>query len=130
MDLLCALGATRTGNVRISFESSRISRILDETITGFYRYVFDFFRWANKFLESEYFKLFTLDDPSTRESTFKAYQPVSNEQISQVIALQECLNTNTLGQLWTSSMPFLYPFIVQFRYILYFQLFMHFRLIF
>lgn len=54
-----------------------------------------------------------------RESTFKPYQPVSNEQISQVIALQECLNTNTLGQLWTSSIPFLYPFIVQFRYIIF-----------
>ncbi|EFN90016.1 Otopetrin-2 [Harpegnathos saltator] len=50
-------------------------------------------------------------------STFKPYQAVSSEQISQVIALQECLNTNTLGQLWTSSMPFLYPFIVQFSLI-------------
>ncbi|XP_015431948.1 PREDICTED: uncharacterized protein LOC107188207 [Dufourea novaeangliae] len=46
-----------------------------------------------------------------------AYRPISDEQISQVIALQECLNTNTLGQLWTSSMPFLYPFIVQFSLI-------------
>lgn len=59
------------------------------------------------------------DDSVAKSSTFKPYQPVSNEQISQVIALQECLNTNTLGQLWTSSMPFLYPFIVQFRYVLY-----------
>ncbi|KAJ8668293.1 hypothetical protein QAD02_009956 [Eretmocerus hayati] len=45
------------------------------------------------------------------------YEPISQEQISQVIALQECLNTNSLGQLWTSSMPFLYPFIVQFSLI-------------
>ncbi|XP_011501479.1 PREDICTED: otopetrin-1-like [Ceratosolen solmsi marchali] len=45
------------------------------------------------------------------------YEPISQEQISQVVALQECLNTNTLGQLWTSSMPFLYPFIVQFSLI-------------
>ncbi|XP_043266933.1 proton channel OtopLc-like [Venturia canescens] len=45
------------------------------------------------------------------------YQPISPEQISQVVTLQECLNTNTLGQLWTSSMPFLYPFIVQFSLI-------------
>ncbi|XP_076179599.1 proton channel OtopLc isoform X1 [Ptiloglossa arizonensis] len=51
------------------------------------------------------------------KSGFQPYQPISNEQISQVIALQECLNTNTLGQLWTSSMPFLYPFIVQFSLI-------------
>lgn len=28
------------------------------------------------------------------------------------------MNTNSLGQLWTSSMPFLYPFIIQFRYLL------------
>ncbi|XP_033351460.1 proton channel OtopLc-like [Bombus vosnesenskii] len=51
------------------------------------------------------------------KQVFQPYQPISNEQISQVIALQECLNTNTLGQLWTSSMPFLYPFIVQFSLI-------------
>jgi len=63
-------------------------------------------------------RLFISEDSTTRESSFKPYQPVSNEQISQVIALQECLNTNTLGQLWTSSVPFLYPFIVQFRYVI------------
>lgn len=43
MDLFCAPGATWTGNVRISFESSRISRILDQTIAGSYRYVFNIF---------------------------------------------------------------------------------------
>ncbi|XP_043256036.1 proton channel OtopLc-like [Colletes gigas] len=57
------------------------------------------------------------DHSSPDKSVFQPYQPISNEQISQVIALQECLNTNTLGQLWTSSMPFLYPFIVQFSLI-------------
>lgn len=64
-----------------------------------------------------YENIFVLDNPTIKgNGVFRPYQPVSNEQISQVIALQECLNTNTLGQLWTSSMPFLYPFIVQFRY--------------
>ncbi|KAF3424774.1 hypothetical protein E2986_01047 [Frieseomelitta varia] len=58
-----------------------------------------------------------LSHPSVEKQVFQPYQPISNEQISQVIALQECLNTNTLGQLWTSSMPFLYPFIVQFSLI-------------
>ncbi|XP_043493212.1 proton channel OtopLc-like [Polistes fuscatus] len=59
-----------------------------------------------------------LVDPSLEDrSMFRPYRPISNEQISQVIALQECLNTNTLGQLWTSSLPFLYPFIVQFSLI-------------
>ncbi|KAI4498887.1 hypothetical protein M0802_006062 [Mischocyttarus mexicanus] len=57
-------------------------------------------------------------DPSSEDrQMFRPYRPISNEQISQVIALQECLNTNTLGQLWTSSLPFLYPFIVQFSLI-------------
>ncbi|XP_073999455.1 proton channel OtopLc-like isoform X2 [Rhodnius prolixus] len=45
------------------------------------------------------------------------YNPVSDVHIAQVVALHDCLNTNTLGQLWTSSMPFLYPFIVQFSII-------------
>nr|CAD7257584.1 unnamed protein product [Timema shepardi] len=42
------------------------------------------------------------------------YQPLSDNHISQVVSLHECLNTNSLGQLWTSSMPFLYTFIIQF----------------
>uniref|UniRef100_A0A069DV72 Putative conserved plasma membrane protein n=1 Tax=Panstrongylus megistus TaxID=65343 RepID=A0A069DV72_9HEMI len=46
-----------------------------------------------------------------------AYSPVSDAHVAQVVALHDCLNTNTLGQLWTSSMPFLYPFIVQFSII-------------
>ncbi|KAI5703897.1 hypothetical protein M8J76_004007 [Diaphorina citri] len=43
------------------------------------------------------------------------YRPISENHISEVVNLHQCLNTNSLGQLWTSSMPFLYPFIVQFR---------------
>ncbi|XP_012279923.1 uncharacterized protein LOC105699482 isoform X2 [Orussus abietinus] len=58
-----------------------------------------------------------LGETNPGEVSFKPYQPISDEQISQVVALQECLNTNTLGQLWTSSMLFLYPFIVQFSLI-------------
>jgi hypothetical protein len=27
-----------------------------------------------------------------------------------------CFNNNTLGKLWTSSMPYLFPFIVEYRY--------------
>lgn len=50
-------------------------------------------------------------------SNVAIYRPVSDNHISQVVALHQCLNTNSLGQLWTSSMPFLYPFIVQFSLI-------------
>ncbi|XP_050430250.1 proton channel OtopLc-like isoform X2 [Adelges cooleyi] len=51
--------------------------------------------------------------------TFKnsVYQPVSENHVAQVVTLHHCLNTNSLGQLLTSSMPFLYPFIVQFSLI-------------
>lgn len=54
---------------------------------------------------------------STNASSYYNYRPISDSHISQVVALHECLNTNSLGQLWTSSMPFLYPFIVQFSLI-------------
>jgi hypothetical protein len=54
---------------------------------------------------------------STNVSSYHSYRPISDSHISQVVALHECLNTNSLGQLWTSSMPFLYPFIVQFSLI-------------
>ena len=33
----------------------------------------------------------------------------------QVISLYACFNDNTLGKLWTSSMPYLFPFIVEYR---------------
>jgi len=56
-----------------------------------------------------------LNVTGTNASSYLSYRPISDSHISQVVALHECLNTNSLGQLWTSSMPFLYPFIVQFR---------------
>ncbi|XP_017875199.1 proton channel OtopLc-like [Ceratina calcarata] len=59
----------------------------------------------------------SIDHSAVEKEVVVPYQPISNEQISQVISLQECLNTNTLGQLWTSTMPVLYPFIVQFSLI-------------
>ncbi|XP_046665368.1 proton channel OtopLc-like isoform X2 [Homalodisca vitripennis] len=49
--------------------------------------------------------------------TSQVYRPISDSHIDQVVALHQCLNTNSLGQLWTSSMPFLYPFIIQFSLI-------------
>ncbi|XP_023246757.1 uncharacterized protein LOC106642326 [Copidosoma floridanum] len=57
------------------------------------------------------------DIPYEEELPMNRYVPISQEQISQVVALQECFNTNSLGQFWTSSMPILYPFIVQFSLI-------------
>lgn len=54
---------------------------------------------------------------SDRSEGSVGYRPISDEHISQVVALHRCLNANTLGQLWTSSMPFLYPFIIQFSLI-------------
>ncbi|XP_059480652.1 proton channel OtopLc-like isoform X2 [Neocloeon triangulifer] len=47
-------------------------------------------------------------------SHLAAFSPVSADHISQVVSLHECLNANSLGQLWTSATPFLTPFIVQF----------------
>jgi len=49
--------------------------------------------------------------------TAPVYHPISESHIEEVVALHQCLNTNSLGQLWTSSMPFLYPFIIQFSLI-------------
>ena len=33
-----------------------------------------------------------------------------------VVSLYSCFNNNTLGRLWTSSMPYLFPFIVEYRF--------------
>ena len=43
--------------------------------------------------------------------------PVSQEHIDYVVSLYSCFNDNTLGKLWTSSMPYLFPFIVEYRYV-------------
>lgn len=43
--------------------------------------------------------------------------PISPDHISQVISLYACFNDNTLGRLWTSSMPYLFPFIVEYSLI-------------
>ncbi|XP_034952217.1 proton channel OtopLc-like [Chelonus insularis] len=59
----------------------------------------------------------TRDTIESSTEYLRKYQPISDEKIAQIITLQECFNTNTLGQLWTSSISFLYPFIVQFSLI-------------
>ncbi len=41
--------------------------------------------------------------------------PISVEHLRYVVSLYECFNNNTLGKLWTSSMPYLFPFIVEYR---------------
>ena len=41
--------------------------------------------------------------------------PVSKEHINYVVGLYSCFNNNTLGALWTSSVPYLFPFIVEYR---------------
>ena len=41
--------------------------------------------------------------------------PVSQEHVNYVVSLYTCFNNNTLGKLWTSSMPYLFPFIVEYR---------------
>jgi len=43
--------------------------------------------------------------------------PISPDHIAQVISLYACFNDNTLGRLWTSSMPYLFPFIVEYSLI-------------
>ncbi|VVC35535.1 Hypothetical protein CINCED_3A023453 [Cinara cedri] len=61
----------------------------------------------------------TRDLKTDFNGTFRnsVYQPVSEDHVAQVVTLHHCLNTNSLGQLLTSSMPYLYPFIVQFSLI-------------
>ncbi len=44
--------------------------------------------------------------------------PISPEHFNYVIGLYECFNDNALGKLWTSASPFLFPFIVEYRYLL------------
>ncbi|XP_059078966.1 proton channel OtopLc-like [Tigriopus californicus] len=41
--------------------------------------------------------------------------PIAKEHLKYVISLYQCFNDNALGKLWTSSMPYLFPFIIEYR---------------
>merc|ERR1719245_929345 len=53
--------------------------------------------------------------PSPATSCNVTSIPVSQEHINYVVGLYSCFNNNTLGALWTSSVPYLFPFIVEYR---------------
>ncbi|CAG0923573.1 unnamed protein product [Notodromas monacha] len=40
---------------------------------------------------------------------------LNSSHVKQVIGMYECLNNNTLGQIWSNSMSHLFPFIVEYR---------------
>ncbi|KAG8222033.1 hypothetical protein J437_LFUL003953 [Ladona fulva] len=66
-----------------------------------------------------YVEAFLVEEKKNHTGLFASdgYHPLSESHIDQVMALHRCLNTNSLGQLWTSSMPFLFPFLVEFSLI-------------
>ncbi|XP_025410129.1 proton channel OtopLc-like isoform X2 [Sipha flava] len=68
-----------------------------------------------RFITTRHTRDINADYNGTLKNT--VYQPVSENHVAQVVTLHQCLNTNSLGQLLTSSMPYLYPFIVQFSLI-------------
>lgn len=40
---------------------------------------------------------------------------ISQEHIRGMVGLYECFNNNTLGKIWTTSMPYLFPFLVEYK---------------
>ncbi|KAK9497805.1 hypothetical protein O3M35_003727 [Rhynocoris fuscipes] len=66
-------------------------------------------------LEFVYYIYLTMTENLPRSDV--SYWPISQTHIKQVVKLHNCLSSNKLGQIWSSSMPFLYPFIAQFSII-------------
>ena len=66
----------------------------------------------------EFIDEFSTPDSASRlagVSGCNASLPVSQEHVDYVVSLYTCFNNNTLGKLWTSSVPYLFPFIVEYR---------------
>lgn len=40
---------------------------------------------------------------------------ISTSHIRNMVGLYECFNNNTLGKIWSSSMPYLFPFLVEYK---------------
>jgi len=54
-----------------------------------------------------------------------SYILISQEHIRSMVGLYECFNNNSLGKLWNTSMPHLFPFLVEYKL----KLELHFSLI-
>ena len=44
-----------------------------------------------------------------------SYEFISQKHIHRMVGLYECFNNNTLGKLWSTSMPYLFPFLVEYK---------------
>ena len=40
---------------------------------------------------------------------------ISDAHIQSMVGLYECFNNNTLGKIWTTAMPYLFPFLVEYK---------------
>ena len=47
--------------------------------------------------------------------TCNSTQLISDSHIQSMVGLYECFNNNTLGKIWTNAMPYLFPFLVEYK---------------
>ena len=40
---------------------------------------------------------------------------ISDAHIKSMVGLYECFNNNTLGKIWATAMPYLFPFLVEYK---------------
>ena len=44
-----------------------------------------------------------------------SYILIGQDHIRSMVGLYECFNNNSLGKLWNTSMPHLFPFLVEYK---------------
>ena len=70
------------------------------------------------FDDDEFDSANTLDYASASVGGVRCNQTVeliSQSHIRSMVGLYQCFNNNTLGKIWTSSMPHLFPFLVEYK---------------
>ncbi|XP_040570686.1 proton channel OtopLc isoform X1 [Lepeophtheirus salmonis] len=108
-------GIKQTGGVSRMPNFSPVALSLREGLSGRNNYFAD----RSFETDSDYLDGFaTPDFPGPLriiEPPCNASSPISKEHLNYVVELYQCFNDNTLGRLWTSSMPYVFPFIVEYR---------------
>ncbi|KAK2717898.1 proton channel OtopLc-like isoform X1 [Artemia franciscana] len=90
--------------------TARLRGFMPDTLDDYYDYE-DTFDLKNTASNLQF------DDPLATKSLpeCKTYSPISEAHVQQMISLYQCFNNNTLGRSWTASMPYLFPFLVEYK---------------
>lgn len=61
-------------------------------------------------------RIASIGNPSSLSSNCNSsFEFITQTHIQNMVGLYECFNNNTLGKMWATSMPYLFPFLVEYK---------------